>query len=1341
MNKQATLFLVLLAFAFNAAQAVTVSQSQAVRAAATWAISGDALGARLGATVKTAQVRTVSVADDVVFHIVPFEEGGVVFTSGDTDCEPIIAFTANDDVDLSDTSPLIDLLKKDALLRSRMVASRSTSTSSSGNSAAHPETKESQAKWSVLLSGDGAIASDATANSSVAAVKPVDSVSDIRVKPIIKSKWSQSSAGGGYCYNFYTPNHTPCGCTATAAAQVMRYFSYPTAEMPSGTFSCKVDNAAKSLSTIGGVYDWQNMALAISLGEYVSEKEREAIGHLTYDIGVALCSEYTAKGTSAKPYDVAKMMRNNFSYANAFTFWDNSSYSNGKGGLHNLSLRKLVIYSNLDAKIPVQLAIYGYDHGHFGDSNYWAGHAVVADGYGFKTIDGSETAFVHINMGWGGSDDMWYNIPDINTSETGATIDSSATDYCYLGGATFNVFTEETGLEVLSGRVTDHDGNPIAGVKITLKGEDSQYETTTDDYGIYAFTVEGAKSYVVRAEADGLIAESDAIYLAKTRGSEEFVIATSSSVGNSWGNDMVLAPPAAKVGEDVYPTLDKAVAAAKVLSKPENVPVVWLLENIKQDKPISIDFSCLIASSSDDPADTKIERAKNAVIKVEQGGSLVLSNVVFETSSSTVVEVAVSGKFTLVGNVDFCIDGAVAAVKTADAEGLEIVGSLSKGFALDCAAAKNLGQAFGTIIAPSVEDAAKTAALIANFNDDSGDIRGAAEGEASPYVLKWAEVPVPFEECSCYYVDEAGNTNTSARLERIFVRFASALAAGEIQPGAEIVVRKSGSLVTPITVSENQEMSVVGENGAVVDASAFAGFVVDNGGKLTVQGLGFKDYKGNALFYVNGGELVLSNGVSIVGAVGTNYHSGAVAVMGGTATLGPEITIKDCSFAVYGSGNGAGVYVNANATLNFLGGTITGCLASGNGGAIYVNRNGKLNLQGEMNVFGNRKYSISTGNDIYLPYSSSELTIMGPVSGKVGILYGTTAGTFNKVGGAFAKIASGLSDKDIAGIARNSASFVCDSNLDLRAAFSDDQKSLVWSENAADAGTVPENLIDYAYARVVEPGLASVYYWSVADAFAAVKVDGTLVEMLKSDSLSGAVAVTNNNVTLAGVLVDGLKSGLSGGTLEVSGSLALTNLVMSGENLLKVDGGMLYVDDAIESPIGCVGGTKDEPMLFAEVRASLAYDSLTNSAANFRNSELDAYGVAVTNESRTLVVWSRAIAADGTFTGVDGTVWGCVGEVPVYEIEVRPDPIAFKEISRDETDGSWNLTLTNLVKGCWYSLYSTNSLAGGFLVGEGVSEPVTNFQAEADGEFIFKAEGVGEATFWKVVAEPGTISE
>ena len=57
-----------------------------------------------------------------------------------------------------------------------------------------------------------------------------------------------------------------------------------------------------------------------------------------------------------------------------------------KGGLHELALRKRIIYANLDAGYPVCLGIRGSA----------GGHAIVADGYGY--YNGS--IYTHLNLGW-----------------------------------------------------------------------------------------------------------------------------------------------------------------------------------------------------------------------------------------------------------------------------------------------------------------------------------------------------------------------------------------------------------------------------------------------------------------------------------------------------------------------------------------------------------------------------------------------------------------------------------------------------------------------------------------------------------------------------------------------------------------------------------------------------------------------------------------------------------------------------------------------------------------------------------------------------------------------------
>ena len=83
----------------------------------------------------------------------------------------------------------------------------------------------------------------------------------------------------------------------------------------------------------------------------------------------------------------------------------------------------------------------------------------------------------------------------------------------------------------------------------------------------------------------------------------------------------------------------------------------------------------------------------------------------------------------------------------------------------------------------------------------------------------------------------------------------------------------------------------------------------------------------------------------------------------------------------------------------------------------------------------------------------------------------------------------------------------------------------------------------------------------------------------------------------------------------------------------------------------------------------------------------------------------------------------------------QPVPVAFAAIAG--ADGTtWTLTVTDAVEKCWYSLYETNSLTGGFAT-DGL-EPVMRRQA-ASGDvpsIVFERTTDGSQVFWKVVAEP-----
>ena len=72
-------------------------------------------------------------------------------------------------------------------------------------------------------------------------------MSDVRIAPLTQSTWDQQTAAGAgttACYNYYTPpygagniTNYPAGCVATAMAQLMRYYQFPSAGIGTAGFT------------------------------------------------------------------------------------------------------------------------------------------------------------------------------------------------------------------------------------------------------------------------------------------------------------------------------------------------------------------------------------------------------------------------------------------------------------------------------------------------------------------------------------------------------------------------------------------------------------------------------------------------------------------------------------------------------------------------------------------------------------------------------------------------------------------------------------------------------------------------------------------------------------------------------------------------------------------------------------------------------------------------------------------------------------------------------------------------------------------------------------------------
>jgi hypothetical protein len=417
------------------------------------------LGTTLGRWVTNVETFT----DDngrPVYYIVYLKPAGFVMVPADDLVEPIIGFADDGTYDASFEHPLAALVTAD--LNRRVAAVRAeVQPDPEIRTLGLPAVRQ---KWHNFIAL-------AEATKDKLASMSLGSTPDVRVEPLIESKWDQADVCGNNCYNYYTPNNYYSGCIATAMAQLMRYHRHPVTGIGVHDFTIEVDGTLQTASTrgsdgYGGPYNWSDMVLDPDCS--TTDVQRRAIGALCYDAGISVDIEYSSDGSAADTLEAKGALTTTFKYSNAV-----SGFRMGRDiGTELIAM----INPNLDYGHPVMLGLARED----------GGHAVLCDGYGYS----AETLYHHLNMGWSGYDDAWYNLPDV---------DAELYTYTSVVACIYNIFVSGNG-EIISGRVTDASGTPIAGATVTAKGTGGHYYATTNAKGIYALAkVRSSSTYAVGA--------------------------------------------------------------------------------------------------------------------------------------------------------------------------------------------------------------------------------------------------------------------------------------------------------------------------------------------------------------------------------------------------------------------------------------------------------------------------------------------------------------------------------------------------------------------------------------------------------------------------------------------------------------------------------------------------------------------------------------------------------------------------------------------------------------------------------------------------------------------------
>ncbi len=497
-------------------QARPTTPQEAQLAVAGW-LTGNAepFDMPLGNLVAEVQTMTGE-AGEPVYYVVHLLPSGFVIVPADDLVEPILSFTNAQTYEPSAQNPLTELITAD--LNRRLANAYTAGTANLGpqthNSAfgsplpiglLQAAAQESgvprsatptQEKWNDLIGRAGSTPKEL-------GILALPAISDVRVAPLLKTRWAQGDICSAPGYNYFTPNHDPAGCAAIAMAQLMYYYRHPDVGIGQRLFTISVLDKEQTAFTrggdgAGGPYQWAQMVLAPDCT--TTTEQRQAIAALCYDAGVAVRMNYAPDGSGSDAFAITAALKSTFGFRNAISGANNGrNVGTGLAGMVN---------PNLDAEYPVILGIMGA-----------SGHGVVVDGYGYDTSTRAKTLYHHVNMGWGGHEDIWYNLPDIGNYDT-------------IPVCIYNVFPEGTG-EIISGRVTDASGEPIFGATVRADLRTKRYETLTNKKGIYALAkLPSAAMFTVQANLSGLTFTKQSVGTGTSRDRE-------ASAGNRWGINFV----------------------------------------------------------------------------------------------------------------------------------------------------------------------------------------------------------------------------------------------------------------------------------------------------------------------------------------------------------------------------------------------------------------------------------------------------------------------------------------------------------------------------------------------------------------------------------------------------------------------------------------------------------------------------------------------------------------------------------------------------------------------------------------------------------------------------------
>ena len=224
--------------------------------------------------------------------------------------------------------------------------------------------------------------------------------------------WNQLTPYNNMCPEYEDSELSTTGCVATAMAQVMMYYKHPNelqATIPA--YTTATNKLKVNAISEGEKYDWDNMLPTYTEGEY-NTIQADAVAKLMFHCGAAVQTDYgDSSGALVRPEDMS-----------TYFGYDADLLQEVYRSVYTLAEWKKILDRELEDKRPI---IYG------GVRSYERGHQFVCDG-----SDGE--GLYHINWGWSGDCDGYFDItlldPDVSGTGAGTSADGYNRDCSVIIG-------------------------------------------------------------------------------------------------------------------------------------------------------------------------------------------------------------------------------------------------------------------------------------------------------------------------------------------------------------------------------------------------------------------------------------------------------------------------------------------------------------------------------------------------------------------------------------------------------------------------------------------------------------------------------------------------------------------------------------------------------------------------------------------------------------------------------------------------------------------------------------------------------------------------------------------